>query len=429
MAAGPGLQLGGRVVDAGALEVGPAVQWQPAVARPGGQHDRAGEHLGAVAQHQPQLGAAGVQLDDLARAGQLGAELERLQGGPLGQLGPGQPGREAEVVLDPGAGRGLPAGAHGVQQHRPQALRGAVDRGGQPGRTRTDDGEVDRVAGQRPVGQAQDVGELAGGRPAQHPPADDDGGQVVGGQRGGGHQRLAGDRLGVEPQVRDPLPRRVGAQRVRPGRQLRADDLHRAGGDAGAQRLAAGHQGAQQDVGEVGVLGHQPAEPGRRHPVHPAGLHHPRDHVDDLAGEQVELAEEAARPVLGDRGLRLVAGRRAGDLHPAGLQDDQVVSGVAGGEDHVAGDDLARVAVGGEPAELVGGELGRGGGAGRRHGGVSLGAGPGGTSADHVPGPRRQGRLSRRTGGRPRRGARPARRGPRRSPAGAARWAPPPSGA
>jgi hypothetical protein len=53
----------------------------------------------------------GVELDRLAGAGQLGSELQRLEHGQAGQIGAGQAEREADVVLDPGAGRGLPAGA------------------------------------------------------------------------------------------------------------------------------------------------------------------------------------------------------------------------------------------------------------------------------------------------------------------------------
>jgi hypothetical protein len=88
--------------------------------------------------------AVGVEFDRLARAGQLGSELQRLEHGPAGQIGTGKAEREAEVVLDPGACRGLPAGADGVQQHGIQALGRPVDRGGQAGRARADDRDVNR---------------------------------------------------------------------------------------------------------------------------------------------------------------------------------------------------------------------------------------------------------------------------------------------
>ena len=111
-----GLQLGGRVVDPGALEVGPAFQRQRAVACAGRDDDRLAVDEFILGQVQPQPAAVpvGVEPDCLAGAGQLGAELQRLENGAAGQVGAGEAEREAEVVLDPGAGRGLPARADGV---------------------------------------------------------------------------------------------------------------------------------------------------------------------------------------------------------------------------------------------------------------------------------------------------------------------------
>src|SRR5690349_24708053 len=95
-----------------------------------------------------------VELDRLAGAGQLGTELQRLEHGQAGQISTGQAEREAEVVLDPGAGRGLPAGADGVQQHGVQAFGRPVDGGGQTGWPRADDRYVNRLAGRAPVAKA-----------------------------------------------------------------------------------------------------------------------------------------------------------------------------------------------------------------------------------------------------------------------------------
>ena len=55
---------------------------------------------------------------------------------------PLKPAREAEVVLDPCALGSLAAGRVTLDHRGPQALRRAVDGGGQPGRTGTDDDEV-----------------------------------------------------------------------------------------------------------------------------------------------------------------------------------------------------------------------------------------------------------------------------------------------
>ena len=55
---------------------------------------------------------------------------------------PGDAGRKAEVVLDPRAGAGLAAEGAAVEHHDRQALRGGIDRGGEPGRPGADDGDV-----------------------------------------------------------------------------------------------------------------------------------------------------------------------------------------------------------------------------------------------------------------------------------------------
>ena len=67
---------------------------------------------------------------------QLGAELARLPAGPVGELAAGDAVGEAEVVLDPAALPGLPAGRLALDEHRPQPLGGAVDGGAEPGRAR-----------------------------------------------------------------------------------------------------------------------------------------------------------------------------------------------------------------------------------------------------------------------------------------------------
>ena len=54
--------------------------------------------------------------------GRPGPELAGLEDGPVGQLAPGDPGREAQVVLDPHAPPGLPAGGRPLQHDRAQPL-------------------------------------------------------------------------------------------------------------------------------------------------------------------------------------------------------------------------------------------------------------------------------------------------------------------
>ncbi|MGH3404409.1 MAG: LysR substrate-binding domain-containing protein [Streptosporangiaceae bacterium] len=108
----------------GTLEVRPALQRQRPVAGAGrDDHGFAVDDFPVLQVPAEQVAVpVSVEPDRLAGAGQLGTELHRLEHGPAGQVGTGQAERETEVVLDPGAGRGLPAGAHSVQQHSVQAL-------------------------------------------------------------------------------------------------------------------------------------------------------------------------------------------------------------------------------------------------------------------------------------------------------------------
>ena len=69
--------------------------------------------------------------------------------GAVGQLGPADAVREAEIVLDPRALPGLPPGRPSLDQDRAQALRGRVHGGAEPGRTTTDDDDVVEVGGGR----------------------------------------------------------------------------------------------------------------------------------------------------------------------------------------------------------------------------------------------------------------------------------------
>src|SRR4029078_3114045 len=96
------------------------------------------------------------------------SELQRLQGCAAGEVGPADPGGEAEVVLDPGAGGRLAAWSHRVEHHGRQTLRSSVERRVQPGWSRADDSEVDGLVRPAMVGQPEDLCEPAGSNPAEH---------------------------------------------------------------------------------------------------------------------------------------------------------------------------------------------------------------------------------------------------------------------
>ena len=76
---------------------------------------------------------ARLQPIDHARNHQLGAEPQRLTPGPVAQLVTAQAIGKAEIVLDPGRRTRLAAQGVALEQHRPEPLGRAVDRGRQSG--------------------------------------------------------------------------------------------------------------------------------------------------------------------------------------------------------------------------------------------------------------------------------------------------------
>ena len=113
----------------------------------GGEDDGVRADRAAVGEaHRPGR-PVDLEPDDVAGGEQLGAELDRLPPGPVGELGAGDAVGEAEVVLDPRALPGLPAGGHPLDQHRAQPLGRAVDRRAEPGRAAADDDQVVEVLG------------------------------------------------------------------------------------------------------------------------------------------------------------------------------------------------------------------------------------------------------------------------------------------
>ena len=138
------LHLRRGVVHARALEVLEPRYVELAVARPGGDEEGARRDLPGVVVADHVLAVALLEARRRARHVDLGAELLRLDRPALGQLGAGDPGGEAEVVLDPRGGGGLAADGDGVEQDRRETLRCAVDGRGDPGRTGADDDEVHR---------------------------------------------------------------------------------------------------------------------------------------------------------------------------------------------------------------------------------------------------------------------------------------------
>ena len=174
-------------------------------------------------------GPRALQAGDLLHGQQLGAEAARLVVRAAREIGAGEPVREAEVVLDPRALPGLAARRGALDQHGAQALGGAVDGGGEAGRSAADDHEVVEVElGLR--GQAEPARQLERRRRLQHAAvAQEHRREPVGGDAGDVEQPA---RLRVALQVQ-PLVRARGCGR---GSRARRASRARSGGRRRAPR-------------------------------------------------------------------------------------------------------------------------------------------------------------------------------------------------
>ena len=211
-------------------------------------------------------------------------ELPRLGDGSTGQLGAGDAGWEAEVVLDPAGRPGLPTKCSALDDERVEPLRGAVHGGGEPGRPGADDQQIDLLT-----------------RLKLQPDAD------------GPHDLTR--RRGVQlPSPREPHERRrtavrrflflpgegqlVGAGELEHAHRwpggVRADDLE-ADPLHSLQRLPPRDERGKDQIAQLAVLIEERAESTALDCDVPHRLDDERIHEHRLPGEEVQLAEKARR--------------------------------------------------------------------------------------------------------------------------------------
>ncbi len=166
-AADLGLRRPGRVEDADPLVALEVLDREFAVFGAGGDDHRAGGDLVALLEANRVVPVAGLQLPSPVRGRGAGVELARLGDGAAGQLAAGDPGREAEVVLDPPRGPRLAAQPGALDDQRLQALRGSVDGGAEARRPAADHQQVDLLAGLQLQADPQGPRELAVARRPQ----------------------------------------------------------------------------------------------------------------------------------------------------------------------------------------------------------------------------------------------------------------------
>ena len=183
----------------------------------------------------------------------MGAELLRLHNSPLGEVAAGDPGREAEVVLDARAARCLAPNGDHLEDQGAQSLRGAIDRRRQTGWPCTDDDEVETALGKAVDGQPEVLRQHSGRQVAQDRAGGDHDRQLA---RGDGelaqeplNRRVS---LGVQPLVGDAV---AGQELPDPEQLGREAGPHDAQGSRGAvqQPAPAGEKGGEDGVAEAGV--------------------------------------------------------------------------------------------------------------------------------------------------------------------------------
>ena len=159
--------MGRRVVEAQALEPIGILGRQPAIVGARGQDHGSALHALAVgeldlAQARPVRGSD--DLRGLVDAGDDGAELARLQRRAPGEVGAGETGGEAEVVLDASARARLAARGEALDHQGAETLGGGVDGSGQPGRTAAEHDDVEALSVDL-RSQPQLIGDRGDGRP------------------------------------------------------------------------------------------------------------------------------------------------------------------------------------------------------------------------------------------------------------------------
>jgi hypothetical protein len=306
----PRLHLGGGVVDPGALEFAEPRHVEPAVLHAAGDQDAPGAEPGPVHQGDDPVAPVEPQRAHPAGHGDPGPEPLRLHQGVAGQLGPGDPGRESQVVLDPRAGAGLPAGRDRLGREHVESLGGRVDRGRQSGRPGAHHDDVVDVLLAQCLGEPGAAGELFQRGPAVElpfPPHYER-------RRRRRYLELPQDRLGlavglqVEPLEGDQVPGGEVAEAVRLGREARADDGH-ADHATPEQQLPAHDERLDHRLAQIGHLVHRVPQLLGVEREDPAVLQHPPHDDDAPAGQGVHVAGELADPVHRDLSLALAGVR------------------------------------------------------------------------------------------------------------------------
>ena len=301
-AAALGLGRAGRVEDADSLVRLEVVDRQPAVVGAGGEDDRAGRDLVVVLETDDVPVGARLERHRAVRRRRTRAELSRLRDRAGRQLRAADSRREAEVVLDPARGASLAAEGRALDDQGLEALRRAVDRRAEARRAAADHNEVDLLARRKLEADPERARHLARRRGSQLGAAREDARVAT------RPASSASTRAATVASSECSGSRQVCGRRLRRANST----IRRVGSDDRGPRIStpipssccsasrrAVNVGEQQ-VGERRVVEEQRAEDIAidRDVAH--RLRDDRRQVDGLAREQIDLAEEAGRPVPDD---------------------------------------------------------------------------------------------------------------------------------
>src|SRR5262249_8832213 len=131
------------VEDRQSFELGEAVHREPAVLRARSEQDRARGDLPVLLEPHEMPAVPRLERQRTVRRRPAGIELARLRHRAAPQLDAGEPGRKAEVVLDPSRRSRLAAERGALYGKCVEPFGGAVDRGCKARRAGTDDQKVD----------------------------------------------------------------------------------------------------------------------------------------------------------------------------------------------------------------------------------------------------------------------------------------------
>jgi hypothetical protein len=159
--------------------------------------------------------------------------------------------------------------------------------------------------------------------------------------------------LDVDPVVGQAVAGGELAQPAGVGREAGADDLQsRTEAD---QMGTEEEKGAQQEVAETGVVGDDGAQRGGGDGQDTPRLLHDGGEVGDLVGQQVELADDFARPALADDPRRL--GVRLDQVDLAFENDEEVAGEIALLKEHLTRRGWPHLAVLAQHGDLVLGQF------------------------------------------------------------------------